>query len=268
MANEAGVSGAQISRLESGERSDPSFETVVRLADALHTSLDDFAEAVRGDAGVTADQWHKAGFEQVDELVPGRVFEVYADGRTFRISITRSIHRGSTVEWNSSIDECVTILHPDPGYKGERLHVWTSTVDIPARLLGDTPTNALLDAMRWLSDWAGFDAMGRARRDAIAATEMGPTLRGIVDAIDDQLSDVSLERWRDRDRARWSTTDYDVFVTRGGGQLVLMTYLRDQPKHAKPVVRLSLTPASARECAARIRALITTPSPQRSSSGG
>lgn len=258
LASEAGVSAAQVSRLESGERSDPSFDTIVRLADALHASLDEVAAAVR-DSGVTPEQWRKSGFDQVDEIVPGRVYEVWADWRTFRISITRAIQRGSTIEWNSTIDELVTIPHPQPEYDGETLNVWTSPVGIPDRHLGDTPTNALLDAMHWLSDWGGFDAVGRARRDAEAAKEMEPVLRAIVEAIDSELSDLTVERWRNRDRAKWSTIGYDVFVTRSAQQLIMTTYVRDQMKHARPVVRLPLTVASAAECAARIRELAAPP---------
>jgi transcriptional regulator with XRE-family HTH domain len=264
LASEAGVSAAQISRLESGERSDPSFETIVRLAGALHVSVDEFAEGLRPNHGVTADQWHKAGFDQVDEVVPGRVYEVYADGRFFRISITRAIQRGSTIEWNSSIDELISMPRPDPDarYDNERIQVWSAPLGIPARLLGDSPTNALLDAMRWLSDWGGFDAMGHARRDAAASEEMEPTLRAIVDAIDESVSDLELGHWRDRDRAKWSTANYDTFVTRGGGQLVMMTYFRDKMKHAKPVVRLPLTRASVRACVNRIREIASEVSHQ------
>lgn len=255
LASRAGISTAQISRLESGERADPGFEAIVRLADALDTSLDDLARPIRGDAGADGETWKRAGFEQVDEIVPGRIYEAWADGRLFRIAITRAIGRGSTIHWNSSIDESVLI--PDPVREHERLRVWSTPIDIPSRLLGDTPTAALLDAMRWLGDWGGFDAMGRARRDAEEAQEMSDALRSIVDAIDEAVADLSLETWRDRHRARWSNDEYDIYVSRtGANQFVMMTYGKDSPRHAKPVARFPLSRAGALQGAERLREIL------------
>jgi transcriptional regulator with XRE-family HTH domain len=257
LASEAGVSAAQISRLESGERGDPSFEMMVRLAEALHTSLDELAGPLRADLGVDAKDWKRAGFDQVDEIVPGRHYEVWGDHRQFRVLITRAIERGSSIRWNSSIDEAVSIPDPTSEY-GERLRVWTSPVDIPARLLGDTPAMALRDAMRWLADWGGFDEIGRARRDAAAAQNMQPELRAVVDAIDCELTDLELATWRDERRARWSNSTYDVYISRQGEkQFVMMTYFKDASKHAKPVARFPLNKSGALEGAARIRIIVT-----------
>lgn len=255
LAQRAGISTAQISRLESGERSDPGFEAIVRIASALDTSLDDLARPLREEPGVDGDTWKRAGFEQVDEIVPGRVFEAWGDGRRFRISISRAIARGSTIRWNSSIDEAIGI--PDPtSTRGEALRVWTSPVGIPARLRGDTPTEALLDAMRWLAEWGGFDSIGRERRDAAEALEMEPQLRAVADMVDEAIADLAISAWRDRHRVRWSTDEYDVYISRDGPkQFVMMTYFKGQMKHAKPVVRFALNRGGALEAAARIREL-------------
>jgi len=250
LASIVGVSPAQISRLESGERDDPGFALMLRLSEALNTTLDDLAGPLRADRGVDAEDWLRFGFDEVYEIVPGRLYEVWGDFRRFRISITRAIERGSTIPWNSSIDEAVRAPLGD-----ESVEVWISPAGIPARLRGETPTEALRDAMHWLADWGGFDEIGRARRDAAGAQEMEPDLREVVDTIDEAVSELNLSEWRDRDRARWSNSKYDVYVSRSDErEYVMMTYFSGEIQHAKPVVRFPMSRSGALKGAERIRA--------------
>jgi hypothetical protein len=202
---------------------------------------------------VTADDWEGSGFEEVDEIVPGRLYEAWADSVCYRIAVTRPIVTGSSVAWNSSID----MLHvSNPfGTEEEQRRIWVRPVGIPSRLLGDTPDMALRDAMRWLGNWAGFDAEGHARRDAVAAEEMDVKLRGVVDEIDQHLgSDVIEERWRDRDRARWSAADRDFFVSRvDADKFILFTYERGTSRIVGTPERFELSRKGARIVARRIR---------------
>lgn len=197
-------------------------------------SLESLLRSILADAAadeVTADDWKHCGFEQVDELVPGRLYEAWGDGVCYRIAITRPVVRGSSQRWNSSIDQLHSRNPFDPTEDANR--IWIRPTGIPSRLLGETPEMALRDAMRWLSKWAGFDAMGRARKDAEAAERMEPVLRKIVDDVDEFFEEYAQSTWRDDTRASWSTGSLDFFLTRfNTDQVVLMTYLAGTTTHA------------------------------------
>jgi transcriptional regulator with XRE-family HTH domain len=250
LASAAGISTAQVSRLESGERTDPSFEVVVKLADVLDVSLDHLAGHLRAAPVISAEMWSKAGYDEVSEIVPGRMYEVWALSRHFRISVTLGILRGSTIRWNSLIEEEVEIELP-----GQRLlDVWSSPNNIPSSHRGDTPQQALLEAIRWLAEWGKFNALGRAQRDAEQAKEMDAKLRAVADKISSLMPDLLLEHWRDRTRARWSNDRLDIFISDASdSEYVMMTYFKDSPKHAKPVARLPLNARGAADGAARAR---------------
>jgi len=200
----------------------------------------------------TADDWARAGFSQVSELVPGRQFEVWAESRHFRILVTRPILTGSSVAWNTSIDECVVVDDPDEP-SGWR-YVWTSPAGIPARHLGATPALALFDAMRWLADWAGFDEKGLARRDAALAALMHEELREVVDRVDQLLEDLDLDTWRNDQKARWTGSEFEVFLTRSGDELVMMTYPVRETRLLE-ARRFRMEKASADAAAAAMRLL-------------
>jgi len=107
------------------------------------------SEALTTDgAAVTPDEWKSNGFQEVHEIVPGRHYEVWAQDRRFRIMITKTI-LGPPIRWNSKIDECLSVRRGN-----EPVYVWASPFDIAARLLGDTPKIALIDAMNSLADFA------------------------------------------------------------------------------------------------------------------
>lgn len=217
-------------------------------------SLESLLRSILTDAvvdEVTSEDWKAAGFEQVDEVAPGRLYEAWADGVCYRIAITRPILRGSSIAWNSSIDQ---LCAGDPFDSDEETRrVWFRPTGIPSRLLGDTPEMALRDAMRWLGNWAGFDAMGRARRDAESAEQMEPALRKIVDAIDVIFAHDAKATWRDETRASWSTDDLDFFVSRSLDEVVLMTYLVGTPTHAFAPERFPLVSDVAERIAQAMR---------------
>jgi hypothetical protein len=173
------------------------------------------ADALGNSSAVAPADWERHGFEQVEEIVPGRVYDAWALGEHYRISISRAVLNGS-MPWSSEIDKVESI-------GSER--VWTSPTGIPARHFGATAEVALRDAMRWLAEWGGFNKLGRARRDAAEAAEMDPGLRAIADAIDELFGSHAQETWRDRTRARWSTEKLDFFISRSGGDVALMTYV-------------------------------------------
>lgn len=212
------------------------------------------AESLSSD--VTSDDWARSGFEEVDEIVPGRLYEAWADGVCYRIAVTRPIVTGSTIHWNSTID---MLYVADPfGDEEQRRRVWIRPTGIPSRLLGDTPDMALRDAMRWLGDWAGFDEMGRARKRAADAEDMDPELRHVVDTIDDALendsSDGIEESWRDRDQACWTTSTRDFMVSRtNADEFTLFTYQRGSAKPVGTPERFHLSEQGARAAARRIR---------------
>lgn len=193
-----------------------------------------------------------AGFEEVHEIVPRRLYEAWADGVCYRIAVTRPIVTGSSVAWNSSID---MLDSPNPfAETQEQRRIWIRPFGIPSRLLGDTPDMALRDAMRWLGEWAGFDEMGRARRDAKAAEEMDPKLRAVVDAIDQVLSEQVGASWRDRDRARWTAANRDFFVSRlSSDEINLFTYVSGTSKIVGTPEPFELSLKGAKAVARRIR---------------
>jgi plasmid stability protein len=201
--------------------------TIRRLktrADEAGISVEALLRALVTDAladDVTAADWADAGFDQVDEIVPGRLYEVWADAICYRIAITRPVVQSSKIRWGSSIDQ---LLSPDFGSGRDAHHLWIRPFGIPQRLIGDTPELALRDAMHWLANWARVDEIGWAQRDAEGAERMEPGLRTIADQIDDLFGPNAIRTWRDERRARWSTEKYDFFVSRSGGEVVLMTY--------------------------------------------
>ncbi len=101
------------------------------------------------------EDWESFGFEEVHEIVPGKIYEVWAASRNFRIWIRKRIYGGSTLPYDSTIDESIDF---DRGLK-----VWTNAIHVPNRLLGQTAESALRDAARWLATYAGVDPVSRSR---------------------------------------------------------------------------------------------------------
>jgi plasmid stability protein len=194
-------------------------ESEGRSAESFLRSI--ITEAV-ADAAMTTSDWIDAGFQQVDEIEPGRIYDAWGDHRHFRIFIGRGVVSSNTIRWHSRIDELVQM--------GEN-RVWTSPVGIPDRHFGETAADALRDAVRWLASWGGFDAIGRTRRDAEAAKQMHPGLRRIADAIDNTFDEAKAS-WRDETRASWTTEKLDFFISRDGQSILLMTYHAGTPKLA------------------------------------
>ncbi len=181
------------------------------------------SDALDDGSGIGPADWKNAGFDQVDEVVPGRIYDAWALQEHYRIYISRAVLTGSTIRWNSEIDKEVLV--------GDE-HVWTSPSGIPARLNGNTAEEALADAMRWLGEWDGFDKMGRERRDAEAAERMEPGLRQVADSVNELLGTKVKSSWRDERRARWSTDELDFYIARSDDEIVLMTYNAGAAKHA------------------------------------
>jgi hypothetical protein len=172
---------------------------------------------------------------------------------TYRIAITRTITSGSSVRWQSEIDQLY--VRDYFGSEEDARQTWIRPTGIPSRLLGDTPEMALRDAMRWLSDWAGFDEKGRERRAEEDALRMEPRLKELVTWIDESVEPDVDASWRDERRARWSTDKYDFFVSRDSAeQAVLMTYSHNKSKVIEPPWRFPFSREGAYEAADRIRA--------------
>ena len=104
------------------------------------------ADAVRSSSG--AGDWEAAGFDEVHEIVPGRVYEVWVNSECYRIFITRSIV-GSRPEWNSCIDH---VLAKNPTASDENARrIWVQATDGPARHPAESAAFALRDAIMWLA---------------------------------------------------------------------------------------------------------------------
>lgn len=197
----------------------PTYDLLKSRADAeglsMESLLREIVAGAVGSGGVSSEDWKSSGFDEVDEVLPGRLYDVWALGDHYRIYIGRGILGGSSVKWHSEFDKEVVI-------NGER--VWTTPTGVPSRHFGDTPDEALRDAMRWLAEWGRFNQMGRAQRDAEAAERMEPALQQIADAVDELFGSHASETWRDETRASWSTADLDFFISRTGDKIALMTY--------------------------------------------
>ncbi len=142
------------------------YERLRQRAKAHNRSLEAELRLILAEAaavgGVSAEVWEAAGFDEVDEIVPGRLYEAWANHECYRIAVTRAIVTSSTIRWNSSIDHLFVKDHL--GDEDAARAIWTRPFDIAARLLGDTPEMALGDAVRWLAEYAGVSPTARARR--------------------------------------------------------------------------------------------------------
>jgi hypothetical protein len=203
----------------------------------MESLLRDIVADAVGSGGVSAADWKRAGFDEVDEMTPGREYDVWALGDHYRIRIGRGILGGSSVKWHSEFDKEETI-------DGKR--VWTVPPGVPSRHFGSTPDEALRDAIRWLADWGGYDQKGRERRDAEAAERMDPALRQIADRVDQLFDGYANSTWRDDGRASWSTADLDFFISREETSVALMTYRAGTIQHAFAPKRFEIVTDTAR----------------------
>jgi hypothetical protein len=142
--------------------------------------------------------WEDAGFHEVDEIVPGRLYEVRVPIRWFRIAVTRSI-TASVTPWNSVIDELVD-FHTDVEGRRERVGVWTNVLGSSDRHLGNDAESALREAMHWLSEYAGVDAESRARGLAEDEARRHPGLHLVAASLRQRFGAVIT--WEDKDVAR------------------------------------------------------------------
>src|ERR1700678_181010 len=106
-----------------------------------------------------ASEWIRAGFDEVHELIPGRQYLAWAALRVFRVTISQSL-TGDDPEGNTEIEESARL---DTDNQSGSTLVWSRATDVPRRLLGTTASAALRDAIRWIADYAGGDAVGQAR---------------------------------------------------------------------------------------------------------
>jgi len=205
--------------------------------------------------GVTSALWRSAGFDEVAEVHPGRAYEVWADSTCYRISITRKIVGGSSLEWNSSIDQIY--VRDVFGNEADAQRIWIRPIGIPQRLLGSSAELALRDAIRWLSEWAGVDEAGRERRAAESASRMHPDLARVVSWVDGMIGEDAgvEERWKDEHRARWSISTRDFFVARfSDAELVLSVYPRGEITPSFRPETFPFTQSGAEDAANLIRA--------------
>jgi hypothetical protein len=149
----------------------------------------------------TASEWDRAGFGEVRELVPGRQYTAWAGQSEFRITLTRVL-MGEQPEWNTEIEEAREL---EVG--GQQLSVWVRATDVATRLLGDSPPMALRDGMRWVADYAGVDAVSRARK---GVREVSPGFGTMIDALDAYIAG---EKTYPRDKmVIYSTSQFDIYL--------------------------------------------------------
>jgi hypothetical protein len=175
-----------------------SLESHVReiLKEASRAGLGDFP---------LASDWVRSGFDEVHELIPGRQYLAWAAMIPYRITISRSL-TGEEPEWNTVIEEGVHVTDPD----GERLSVWARATDVAQRLLGTSPGMALRDAIRWVSEYAGVDAVAQVRALATRTQNLSPRLRQIVDQLDGVIKGT--KTFPRENMVIWTTRNYEIYV--------------------------------------------------------
>ncbi len=166
--------------------------------------LKEASRAGFGDFPLASD-WVRSGFDEVHELIPGRQYLAWAAMTPYRITISRSL-TGEEPEWNTLIEEAVVI----PDAEGERLSVWARATDVAQRLLGTSPGMALRDAMRWLAEYAGVEAVAYVRAAGTRDRNLSPRFREIVGRLDKVVK--GNKTFPRENMVIWTTKNYEIYV--------------------------------------------------------
>lgn len=184
-------------------------DSLKRLAEAngrsleseLRYRLEEFGRARLAEFPSAAN-WLRAGFDDVEEVIPGYQYIAHAAGlRSFRIALTRSM-TGQEPEWNTEIEESVDI---------DGRSCWVRAIDVAQRLNGATPAEALRDCIRWLAEYAGVDTISRARRSANRYMDLPTHFKHVVDSLD-EIIDGSEREIKERNMVIWRTKRHEIYV--------------------------------------------------------
>jgi len=193
-------------------------------AQAEGSSMESLLREIVAEAVIDTSEsdWVQIGFDEPDEIVPGRFYSVIAAGRHFRIMVTRALDERST-KWNSDIDELVEIEFVVDNSK-QRVRVWTNPLGIADRHLGDTAEMALRDAMHWLADYAGIDLLARVRLRQILEEEADPSLSALYVALSKILAGEASLAWLNKHTFRISTVHFSFVLSRLADSVVITTF--------------------------------------------
>ncbi len=53
--------------------------------------------------------YQSLGFDELYEIVPGRIYQVYASGSVFRMYVCETMESGHTIQWQNRYDELLEI---------------------------------------------------------------------------------------------------------------------------------------------------------------
>jgi hypothetical protein len=87
-------------------------------------------------------------FDEVDEIVPGRICQVAVGGRVIRLYVCRRICGDHHVEWSSRFDELVR-------FGG--VEVWTTLRDAPNGQPCRDEVSCFSRGIMWLANYLGVD---------------------------------------------------------------------------------------------------------------
>jgi len=179
-------------------------ELRLRLYDVARAKLADFP---------TSTDWRQAGFDELFELVPGRQYIAKAaSGQAFRVTLMES-KLGHPIRWQTEIEESL----------GDGSMYWRRATDVPQRLNGDTPVVAMRDCIRWLSEYAGVDAISRLRHEAEALQSFPKLYQQVVNDLAKALRD-STQEIRERSVVNFRTTSYEIYLNLINNSIAVMVY--------------------------------------------
>lgn len=116
----------------------------------------------------SAEDWQRAGFDSVDELVSGRLYLIAFEEKLYRLGVYRRLEADSVNAWYCVADEAIDAA----GHE----RVWTKLIGQPGDVLrSESPGAALREARNWLR------AVSRVR------SPEAEQLRIKVDAIKERL---------------------------------------------------------------------------------
>lgn len=190
-----GIPEAQVDDLKrSAARNGRSLEAEIRYR------LEESARFHNAEHATPFD-WLRFGFDDALELVPGYQYLVYGRGHPYRVSLRRAMY-GETPLWSTEIDEMKQINGSS---------VWTrATDDNEDDLRAETPSGALRECMKWLSDRAGTRKVAHLRAQAERYRALPTEYKQLVNRLTQQIPgqrDV-----RERTVVIWTTEKHEIYV--------------------------------------------------------
>lgn len=87
------------------------------------------------------------GFDELYEIVPWRIYQVYSKDRVIRMFVTRTLESGHTLEWQNRYDE-LTDMGKD--------RVWKQLLGVPDTRAASDERSCVAQGLSWLANYLGL----------------------------------------------------------------------------------------------------------------